>query len=116
MSAPFSRGLSFTSMCLTRFCLAESWIAKCGSKLIYETLPEKEAMYVLSITSILGRLPVVWARDTGTIQFSYRDGYRNGAHRYNQDLAKADTPAPGLRTVVPCTVVSSWALRWSRDE
>ena len=33
-------------------------------KLIYGTLPGKEVVYVLPITSILGRLPVVLAGDT----------------------------------------------------
>ena len=31
---------------------------------MYETLPGKEVVYVLPITSILGRLPVVLAGDT----------------------------------------------------
>ena len=47
-------------------------------------------MYVLPITSILGRLPVVRAGDTGTIPFSYRNCCRNGAHSYDHDLARAD--------------------------
>ena len=94
--------------------LAESWIAKCGSKLIYETLPGKEVVYVLPITSILGRLPVVRAGDTGTITFHYRDGCRNGAHRYNHDLARADSSA-GAGDGSPMYFVNSWALGWSRD-
>ena len=73
--------------------MAESWIAKCGSKLIYETLPGKEVVYVLPITSILGRLPVVRAGDTGTIPFRYRDGCRNSAHWYDHNLARADSTA-----------------------
>ena len=44
----------------------------------------------VAITSILGRL-LVRAGDTGTIPFSYRDGCRNGAHRYDHNLANADT-------------------------
>ena len=94
--------------------MAESWIAKCGSKLIYETLPGKEVVYVLPITSILGRLPVVRAGDTGTIPLRYRDGCHNGAHRYNHDLARADSSArAGDRS--PMYFVNSWALGWSRD-
>ena len=52
-------------------CEAESWITKCGLKLIYETLPGKEVVCVQLITSILGRLPVIRAGDTCTISFSY---------------------------------------------
>ena len=62
---------------------------------MYETLPGKEVVYVLPITSImiLGRLPVVRAGDMGTIPFSYCNGCRNGTHRYEHDLANADTSA-----------------------
>ena len=94
--------------------MPESWIAKCGSKLIYETLPEKAVLYVLPITSILGRLPVVLAGDTGTIPFSYHNGCRNGAHTYDHNLAKADS-RPGAGDGSPMYFVNSWALGWSRD-
>ena len=62
------------------------------------------------ITSILGRLPVVRAGDTGTILYSYRDGCRDSPDRYDQDLAKADTSA-GLGTAVPCalSIPGLWA-------
>ena len=45
--------------------MAESWITKCGSWLIYELLPGKEILYVIPITSILGKFPTVCA-DVGT--------------------------------------------------
>ena len=51
--------------------MAESWIAKCGSRLICELLPEKEILYVIPISSILGKLPTVRAGDTGTIPYQY---------------------------------------------
>ena len=41
----------------------------------------KEVVYVLLITSILGRLPLVRAEDTGTIPFCYHISCCNGAHR-----------------------------------
>ena len=87
-----------------------------GSKLIYELLPEKKVAYVLHIiiTSILGRLPVVRARDTGTIPFKYRTRCRNGAHRYDSTLARADT-SPGAGDGCSMYFVNSWALGWSRD-
>ena len=94
--------------------MAESWITKCSSKLIYETLPGKEVVYVLPITSILGRLPVVRAVDTGTIPSRYLDGCRNGAHRYDHNLARADSSA-GAGDGSPMYFVNSWALGWSRD-
>ena len=75
-----------------------------GSKLIYELLPEKKVAYDLHIiiTSILGRLPVVRARDTGTIPFKYRKRCSNDAHRYDIILARADT-SPGAGDGCPCT-------------
>ena len=51
----------------------------------------KEVVYVLLITSILGRLPVVRAGDTGTIPFCYHSSCCNGTHRYNHDLFSADS-------------------------
>ena len=49
-------------------------------------------VYVVPASSVLGRLPVVRAGDTGTIPFRYSAGLRNGrAHRYDHDLARADT-------------------------
>lgn len=71
-------------------------------------------LYVLPVTSILGRLPVVRAGDTGTIPFRYRDGCRNGAHRYDRNLARADSSA-GAGDGCPMYFVNSWALGWSRD-
>jgi len=65
-----------------------------GSKLIYELLPEKKVAYVLHIiiTSILGRLPVVLPRDTGTISLKCRTTWSclNGAHQYDSTPTKAD--------------------------
>ncbi len=66
---------------------AESWITQCGSRLIYELLPGKEVVYVVPVSSVLGRLPVVRAGDTGTIPFKYCAGLRNGGHRYNHNAA-----------------------------
>ena len=78
-------------MC-SKLCLsAENWITECGSKLIYELLPGKEVMYVVPISSILGKLPVVRAGDTGTIPHKYCTATRSCAHRYNAQLARADS-------------------------
>ena len=93
---------------------AELRITKCGSNLIYETLPGKEVVYVLQITSILGRPPVVRAGDTGTIPLSYSNGFSNGAHRCDHALAKADTSA-GAGVGCPMYFENSWALGWSRN-
>ena len=40
--------------------------------MIYERSPHKQVLYVVPVSSILGRLPVLPAGDTGTIPFSMR--------------------------------------------
>ena len=96
--------------------LTESWINTCCSSLIYDTLQGKEVVYVLPISSILGRLPAVLAGDTGTISHKYSAGLRSGAHRFDlgQDLAKADS-APVSGDGCPMYLVNTWALGWSSD-
>ena len=46
------------------------WLDKCDSKIIYERRMQSQVLYVVPITSILGRLAVMPFGDTGTIPFS----------------------------------------------
>ena len=93
--------------------MAESWITKCGSQLICELLPEKEILYVIPISSILGKLPTVRAdsaEDTGTIPYQY-----SGTNRFSRNIARADS-AQGSGNGSPMYFVNSWAaLGWSLD-
>ena len=84
--------------------MAESWITKCGSRLIYELLPGKEILYVIPITPILGNLPIVRSGDTGTIPYRYC-----GTNRFNRNVARADSD-PGSGNGSPMYFVNSWAL------
>ncbi len=59
--------------------------------MIYELLPNKEVLYVVPVTSIPGKLPVVGAGDTGTIPHKYHTATRSGAHRFNAQIARADS-------------------------
>ena len=77
-------------------------------------LPGKEILYVVPITSVLGKLPVVRAGDTGTIPYRYSRGTANGSSRYFPEIARADT-SPGAGDGCPMYFVNSWALGWSRD-
>ena len=81
--------------------ISESWITKCGSRLIYKLLPGKEILYVILITSILGKLLTVRARDTGTIPYRY-----SGTKGFKRKVARANS-APGSG---PIYFVSSWVL------
>ena len=80
---------------------------------VYQTLPDKQVVpvYVLpsTINSILGRLPVVQAGYTGTIQFKYRTRCSNCAHQYGPDtLARADS-RPWAGDGCSMHLVNSWA-------
>jgi hypothetical protein len=44
----------------------------CDSKIIYERRMQSQGLYVIPVTSILGRLALVPVGDTGTIPFSMR--------------------------------------------
>ena len=90
--------------------MAESWITKCGSRLICELLPEMEILYVIPISSILGKLPTVCAGDTGTIPYQY-----SGTNCFSWNIARADS-AQGSGNDSPIYFVNSWAaLGWSCD-
>ena len=69
----------------------ETWITECSSKLIYELFPGKEVMYVVPISLILGKLPVVRAGYMGTIPQKYRTATWSGKTQYKHNLALADT-------------------------
>jgi hypothetical protein len=47
-----------------------AWLDNCDSKIIYEQRMQSQVLYVVPITSILGRLALVPVGDTGTIPFS----------------------------------------------
>ena len=89
--------------------MAESWITKCGSRLIYEQLPGKEILYVIPISSTLGKLPTVRAGDTGTVTHQY-----SGTNCFNRHIAQVDS-SPGSGDGSPMYFVNSWALGWARD-
>ena len=56
----------------TYFVLPAYWLDKCDSKIIYERRMQSLVLYVVPISSILGRLALVPVGDTGTIPFSMR--------------------------------------------
>ncbi len=82
--------------------------------MIYELLPNKEVLYVVPVTSILGKLPVVSAGDTGTIPHKYRTATRCGVHRFDAQIARSDSRL-GAADGCAMYFVNSWVLGWSRD-
>jgi hypothetical protein len=51
---------------------SSGWIDRVNSAMVYERKSNKQVLYVLPITSILSKLPLVPVGDTGTIPFSMR--------------------------------------------
>jgi hypothetical protein len=52
------------------FCIFTEWLDNIGSKLVYERKENQQVLYVVPFTSIMGRLALVPAGDTGTIPYS----------------------------------------------
>ncbi len=50
-------------------CFLVGWLESVGSRVVYELDYKKPVLYVIPIQSILGKLPVVPVRDTGTVQW-----------------------------------------------
>ena len=48
------------------------WLAQCESIITYERRLQSQVLYVIPITSILGRLALVPVGETGTILYSMR--------------------------------------------
>jgi hypothetical protein len=53
------------------FALA-NWLDQCDSKIVFERHMQSQVLYVVPITSILGRLALIPVGDTGTIPFTMR--------------------------------------------
>lgn len=75
---------------------------------MYERQVGHEVFYVLPISSLLGKLPVVPVGDTGTIPFSMR--------RSAEDFVKAAfDSAEGAGDGCRWWYVNTWGLGWSRE-
>jgi hypothetical protein len=78
------------------------WLDRIGSKMVYERRENKQVLYVVQVSSILGRLPLVPVGDTGTIPFSMTAEYPG---------ARCDTPDAGDGSRL--WYVNTWALSWT---
>ena len=86
-----------------------AWLDQCDSSIIYERRMQSQVLYVVPITSILGRLALVPVGDTGTIPFSM--------HKDTKDFpgASCDTKkdaGDGSRW----WYINSWALKWATSQ
>ena len=86
------------------------WLESVGSLIVFELDPKKPILYVLPIESIIGKLPVLPAGDTGTITFRLRkdfDSDRKGivpvAQRLGQRYGvEAPRTAADVAIAPPC--------------
>ena len=88
------------------FCIFTDWLDDIGSKLVYERKENKQVLYVVPIASILGRLALVPAGDTGTIPHSMR------SESASYPGASCDS-RPGAGDGSRWWYVNTWALTWS---
>ncbi len=49
-----------------------AWLDACQSTIVYERSESKQVLYVIPVSSILGRLPLVPVGNTGTIPYEMR--------------------------------------------
>ena len=90
---------------LTHFC---TWLESVGSRALYELDPKKPVLDVVSVETILGKLPVPpgqWSL-LEILEPHGMSGQFPGA------LANR---TPGTRDGCPVWYVNSWALGWSRE-
>ena len=92
---------------ITYLFLSSAWVDKCQSAIVYERSEQAQVLYVIPVSSILGRLIPVGA--TRTISF---------------DMRKESTDFPGAvceKTKDGCDgcrwwYVNSWALGWETKQ
>ncbi len=80
-----------------------------GTKQLYQ--PEKAVVYIVPITSIMGRLPLTPAGNHGTIPAVLR-----GSKRDLFQLGKCDEDRqPGTGSLSKLFYISLWAMCWPTD-
>ena len=88
-----------------------AWLAQCQSTIIYQRCEQAQVLYVIPVSSILGRLPLVPVGATGTIPFAMRRETADfpGAFKF---CDKSANGGDGCRW----WHVNSWALGWGTKQ
>ena len=89
--------------------LYSEWVNRCQSAIVYERREQSQVLYVIPVSSILGRLPLVPVGQTGTIPFEMR---RESADFPGAACDKTKDGADGCRW----WYVNSWALGWGTKQ
>ena len=95
--------------CIFRFRSVTVWVDECQSTIVYERREQSQVLYVIPVSSILGRLPLVPLGETGTIPFDMR---RESADFPGAACDKSHNSGDGCRW---CQV-NSWALTWGNKQ
>ena len=82
------------------------WLDRANSKMIYERKANQQVLYVLPITHILGKLPLVLVGDKGTFPHSMRG---ESAEFPGASCDSEPDKGDGCRW----WYVNSWAMTWS---
>ena len=91
-------------------CLSTSaWVDQCQSAIVYERREQAQVFYVIPVSSILGRLPLVPVGATGTIPFAMR---QESADFPGASCDKSASSGDGCRW----WYVNSWALGWGTKQ
>jgi hypothetical protein len=91
-------------------CLSTSaWLYQCQSAIVYERREQAQVLYVIPVSSILGRLPLVPVGATGTIPLAMR---REAADFPGAFCDKSANSGDGCRW----WYVNSWALSWGTKQ
>ena len=88
---------------------AGNWCQKAETRRLFELDSSLPRLYVMPITSILGKVPLVRAGNTGTIPHHMR-----GRKEQCFPGGKADS-APGKGDGSRLYFVNSWAMKWSQN-
>ena len=88
-----------------------AWVDQCRSVIVYERREQAhwQVLYVIPLSSILGRLPLLPVGATGTIPFAMR---REAADFPGAFCDKSANSGDGCRW----WYVSSWALGWGTKQ
>ena len=86
-----------------------AWVGQCQSAMIYERREQAQVLYVIPVSSILGRLPLVPVGATGTIPFAMR---RESADFPGASCDRSANSGDGCRW----WYVNSWALGWGTKQ
>ena len=90
-------------------CFYTEWLKRCQSSIVYERRESAQVLYVVPVSSILGRLPLVPVGTTGTIPFEMLGESLEFPGAF---CDKSKDAGNGCRW----WYINSWALSWGTKQ